>query len=191
MMNAAFLRPQEHYESPKFRGKFFTLDQFKKWYRTTRPHQEFSYYTDWSGFNLPHQALRPFLKGTFGELSPLESIIIEPCRGTKGSCYIIATTQADAGDTLRHEMAHALYHTNSTYREEVERALALVNLNPIYRCLKGLGYHHERWKDEAHAYIGDAAAELELLGINSVYYKDCQKRLLRIYNEHSPIKHSW
>jgi hypothetical protein len=191
MMNAAFLRPQEYYESPKFRGKVFTTTEFREWYKTTRPHKEFSYYTDWSGFNLPQEAIRPFIRGAFGDLSPLEKIIIEPFRGLKGPIYIIGTLQGDTYSTLRHEIAHALYHTNSAYKEEVERVLKTVTLNPIFRYLKGMGYHHLRWKDEAHAYLGDAPAELDLLGIPSCLYTDPHKQLLRIYNKHSPIKHSW
>lgn len=191
MMNAAFLRAQEHYESPQFRGNVFSTTEFREWYKTTRPHKEFSYYTDWSGFNLPQQALKPFLRGDFGALSPLEEIIIEPIRGVQGPLYLIGTLQGDACSTLRHEIAHALYHTNSAYREEVERVLATVNLNPVYRHLKGMGYHHLRWKDEAHAYLGDAPAELEMLGIHSRSYADVHDQLLRIYNKHSPMKHSW
>ena len=39
-----FLRFQEHYESPKYRGKVFTLGEFRKWY--TDVHGSFSYYQD-------------------------------------------------------------------------------------------------------------------------------------------------
>ena len=189
MMNAAFLRPQEYFESPKYRGKVFTRDEFQSWYCATRPHGQFSYYTDWGGFNLPDKALKPFFRGAFNPLSPLEKIIIEPFRDMKGPLYLIGTLQGDARETLRHEIAHALYHTNPHYREEVEQALSIVNLTPINRCLKGMGYHRLRWKDEAHAYIGDLPAELETFGINSLLYKDARQKLLRIYNAYSPIRH--
>ena len=188
MMNASFLRPQEYFESPQFRGKVFTTDQFKSWYSSTRPHGQFSYYNDWSGFNLPNDTLEPFFQGAFGEISPLEKIIIEPFRGMRGPFYLIGTLLGDVRNTLRHELAHALYHTNPKYREEVEEALRGENLTAINRCLKGLGYHRLRWKDEAHAYIGDHPAELEILGINSLLYQKAHKKLLRIYNAYSPIK---
>lgn len=47
---STFLRFQEHYESPEFRGKIFTLDEYKEWYMTNSPNSIkkgiFTYYED-------------------------------------------------------------------------------------------------------------------------------------------------
>ena len=54
-LTQTMLRFQEHFESPKFRNKFFSLEEFKAWYITTTPNNKFTYYSDWSGFNFPKQ----------------------------------------------------------------------------------------------------------------------------------------
>src|ERR1035438_5938399 len=58
----AFIRLQEFYESPypTIRRKYFTVDQFAKLY--TKTFGEFSYYTDWHGFNLPGNIVQQFAK---------------------------------------------------------------------------------------------------------------------------------
>jgi len=70
------LRFQEHYESPKFRGKIFSLEEFKRWYVANSPNGiktgEFTYYTDWNGFNIPSYVLQPFRDGKFNPLSEQE-----------------------------------------------------------------------------------------------------------------------
>lgn len=189
MMNATFLRPQEYFESPKFRRKVFTIEEFTSWYSRSRPHGQFSYYSDWSGFNLPDEALKPFIRGVFDPISPLESILTDTFRNMRGPLYLIGTLKGDARGTLRHEIAHALYHTNPNYKSEVDETLSSVNLTPIYRMLKGMGYHRLRWRDEAHAYLGDLPSDLEGHGINSLHYRVARQKLLTVYNRFSPIKH--
>jgi hypothetical protein len=75
-LTSTFLRFQEHYESPFFKGKYFTLDEFKEWYIKTSPNGKksgkFTYYTDWGGFNIPSYILKPFYNGAFNPLSENE-----------------------------------------------------------------------------------------------------------------------
>jgi hypothetical protein len=190
LMNASFVRLQEHFESPKFRGKLFTHEEFRAWYRSTREHKEFSYYTDWGGFNIPGYVLTPFLNGRFDPLRPEEQALVETFRGMQGPLYIIGTLETDRISTLRHELAHALYHTNPTYRREVDTILDGINCNPLHRLLKSMGYHAAQWRDEAHAYLGDEPWELEAQGVNPLPYAKVRRELLRVYNKHSPIRHS-
>ena len=58
-----FCRFEEYYESPFWQGKIFTLDEYKEWYIKT--YGQWSYYTDWSGFNIPDYAFKPFFDGKF------------------------------------------------------------------------------------------------------------------------------
>lgn len=189
LMNSCFMRLQEHFESPKFRGKTFGNDEFRAWYRTTRDHKEFSYYTDWSGFNIPGYVLTLFLNGRFDPLQPGEQAVVETFRSMRGSLYIIGTLENDTISTLRHELAHALYHTNPYYRNAVDTLLEGVNCTPIHRMLKALGYHRAQWRDEAHAYLGDDPWELEVHGINTAFYTHVRQELLRLYNKYSPVLH--
>ena len=189
LMNSCFLRLQEHFESPKYRDKLFSHEEFRAWYRATREHKEFSYYTDWSGFNFPGYVLTSFLNGRFDPLRPEEQAVVETFRGMRGPLYIIGTLESDATYTLRHEVAHALYHTDTAYRAAVDKLLDGTNCTPIHRLLKSLGYHSAQWRDEAHAYLGDELSELESHGINSVPYATVHRELLHLYNRHSPIPH--
>ena len=61
LLAATFLRFQEHYESPKFRGRIFDWEEFMDWYAEQKG--KFSYLQDWSGFNLPSPVFEPFRSG--------------------------------------------------------------------------------------------------------------------------------
>jgi hypothetical protein len=180
---------QEHFESPRYRGKYFSHAEFRSWYRTIRDHKEFSYYSDWAGFNIPGSVLRPFIDGRFGELTSAETAVIELFRGMKGKFYIIGTIETDNIATLRHEIAHALYHTNPTYRQEVNDILSSVDCAPIHKILKGLGYHQAHWLDETHAYLGDPLSELESHGVNTVPFTKTHYQLLNVYKRHAVRLH--
>src|SRR3972149_11672005 len=77
-MSSAFLRFSEHYESPEFRGKIFTVEEFKQWYiqdaikRGWQTKQKFTYCTSWEGFMVPSETLQPFYEGKFNPLSVQE-----------------------------------------------------------------------------------------------------------------------
>src|ERR1043166_6690987 len=67
-LSSTFLRIQEHYESPHFHGRVFTLEQFMDWYAAKNEKKEFSYFEDWDGFNVPSTAFQPFYDGRFDPL---------------------------------------------------------------------------------------------------------------------------
>lgn len=149
-MAYTMLRFQEHYESPKFRGEIFTLDQFKEWYTGHRG--KWSYAEDWGGFNFPSRIVKPFIEGRFPELSDRECQLIDLVAGIPEPYYLIATADDSALATLRHEIAHGLYSTNADYRAEVYMLLEGCNLHAICSHLRA-GYHPATWLDECHAYI--------------------------------------
>ena len=80
-LTSTFLRFQEHYESPRFKGEVFTLDEFQDWYIKNSPNGietgKFTYHTDWNGFNIPSHILKPFYEGKFDPLSFDEQAILE------------------------------------------------------------------------------------------------------------------
>ena len=63
---STLLRVQEHYESKRFRNRVFTLEQYMDWY--AKEYGAFTYYEDWSGFNVPSTAFTPFFRGRFDPL---------------------------------------------------------------------------------------------------------------------------
>ena len=84
---ATFLRFQEHYESRRFRGRVFTLEQFMDWYAAT--FGAFTYYQDWSGFNVPSIALAPFYAGRFDPLLEKERRFLAHFAGERAPFYVI------------------------------------------------------------------------------------------------------
>lgn len=151
---ATFLRFQEHYESKKFRGRVFSLEQFMDWY--AKEFGNFTYYQDWNGFNIPASALKPFREGLFDPLLDKERRLLRLLHGAADESYIIGIT-ADAkkggAATLKHELAHALFHTNQVYREAVVALLHRYDTSAIRAELSSLGYCRQVLEDEVHAYV--------------------------------------
>lgn len=161
---SAFLRFQEHYESPEFRGKFFTLDEYKKWYEGERG--SFTYYSDWSGFNIPSHILAPFLEGKFDPLSDEEKVFLEHFKDISHPFYIIGLfgdINSDRAKTiLQHETAHGLFYTKPDYKEKVLNVLKKYDLTMLKDWLRSLGGYHETvLDDESHAYTLFGSAKIK------------------------------
>lgn len=145
-----FIRFQEHFESPVFRNKVFTLGQFKSWY--AKEYGAFTYHTDWSGFNIPSHVLNPFIKGLFDPLTPEEQKLLELFKYRTGRFYIIGVNEKRS---LDHEICHGLWYTNETYRNKVKAVLETYRttskFNEFYTALQA-DYNESVIEDEIHAY---------------------------------------
>ena len=144
---STFLRIQEHHESPTFRNRVFTLEQFMDWY--AERFGAFTYFEDWSGFNVPSIAFEPFYRGVFDPLLRKEKRLLALFRRERPPFYVIGI--ADEAD-LQHEVAHALYFTRPEYRREVQRAMRGYDTTSLHKRLAP-GYHRAVWADEVHAYL--------------------------------------
>jgi hypothetical protein len=154
LLSETLLRFQEYYESPKFKGKIFTLGEFRKWYGSE--YGGFSFYEDVAGFNFPSYALKPFYEGLFDPLTKYESEFIEMFRNREDNFYIIGTYCEDEAseDYLDHELCHALWHTNKLYKKGVNRLLKAADLSKTIKGFtKKLGYHKDVVFDEIQAYL--------------------------------------
>jgi hypothetical protein len=187
-ITSTFLRFQEYYESPKFKGEFFTLEEFKEWYIKNSPKGietgKFTYYSDWNGFNIPSYILEPFYKNKFKNLSESEKNILNIFKDEKEPFYIIGVhKQSKLNDqVLKHEIAHGLFSTNQYYKKEVLSILSKYETELIKQelRLKG-GYHEDVLDDEVHAYSLTSSSKLEtkiprklteeLKSIYNKYYK--------------------
>jgi hypothetical protein len=145
-----FLRFQEHYESPKFRGKVFSLEEFMDWYAADRG--SFSYLEDWTGFNIPSRVLKPFYEGKFDPLSRKEQALLDRFESVEGRFYIIGTSE-EHPDAIDHELAHGLFYTNSEYRRAATSMLERWPIGRLERFLSKLGYASNTIRDEAHAHL--------------------------------------
>ncbi|MBN8549747.1 MAG: hypothetical protein J0M12_10575 [Deltaproteobacteria bacterium] len=180
LLCATMLRPQEHVDGREFRGKFFSRAEFKDWYRTEesplckyadaqgQPLQEFTYYSDWSGFNFPDRVARALMDGSFGSLTKAEQFVADTLAALKsdGPYYVIGSSGKDSDplalEVHDHEVRHGLYHTNPDYRAAVEALLDREDVKPVlptlFEYFKGDGcYHPDVWRDEAQAHLGNGA----------------------------------
>lgn len=185
-VTSSLIRFQENYESPKFRGKTFSLDQYIAWYRTTRKKNRFTYFTDWSGYNFPSKTLKPFKDGRFGPLSVREKAVLDSL-DIKGNFYVIGTFKSgkkkDDFMLKKHEIAHALFYLNANYRKNVLKVLRTVDEKPIFKFLKSAGYHPGVFLDETHAFLLVDSKELKEDGIKLSPYKKAIKELGKLFDE--------
>lgn len=150
---AVFMRFQEYYESPEFKGRVFSVDDFFHWY--TGKFGSFSYSKDWYGFNIPGTVLAPFKNGDFNPLTPGEQRLIDFCSGIDESSYIIGATPSAEyfKETIQHEFVHGVFYTNSEYRREVASCINDFNIQTVRNGLLKMGYCGDVVIDETNAYI--------------------------------------
>lgn len=144
-----FLRFQEHYESPGFKGTVFSWGDYVAWYKRARG--SFSYPWDWSGFNFPGYILRPFREGAFNPLTRREKALLQVLAAVDDRDYVIGTFEADQS-SVDHELAHAFWHLDPAYRSSVEGILEGADLAPQKLALaEGDGYDPTVFLDEIQA----------------------------------------
>lgn len=181
---STFLRFQEHYESPKFRDKIFSLEEFMDWYAIR--FGNFTYYQDWSGFNIPSSVLKLFREGKFNPLSKKEQRLLRVLADTAEPFYIVGIFGKNVDlPTLKHELVHGLFYTVPEYRADVLRALKNRKTSLLEEELKEAGYHPSVYLDEANAYL--------MMGVNSLRddgfrwtpsRRSLQKELQQIFHCH-------
>jgi hypothetical protein len=174
---ATFLRVQEHYESPRFSGRVFSLEQYMDWYAAR--FGAFTYYQDWAGFNVPSTALLPFYEGKFDPLLEKEKRLLRLFKNLHGRFYVIGLY--NSGD-LTHELAHALYFTDAAYRRAVRTAMRGYDTSALKRQLAKAGYAKHVIPDEVHAYLVAPAGKL---GGRSRSLEPLRKKLRALFKRHS------
>lgn len=179
LLNSTLIRMQEFYESPcdRFRGKFFTLDDYMDWYATNNKSGVFDYFTYWYGFNLPGEVLIEFFQTFTGELRDKERKVFQALLHTlclidseghfvgwnSKKFYIIGTFEYEgSAKTVAHELAHAYYYLDAGYKSTCEALYAC--LNPVVKAkialrLTDIGYSEDVLPDETQAYLGTDTEE--------------------------------
>jgi len=155
---SSFVRFQEHYESPKFKGEIFTLGEFRSWY--AQEYGSYTYPRDWDGFNFPCYVLKPFIKGLFDPLTEAEAEIVELFKDRTDDFYIIGSHENSGKDVVLHESFHAVYSLNKEYRDDVNLYLSKCNIDDVMGLLLEHGYHDDVLLDECNAYIGASSEYL-------------------------------
>jgi hypothetical protein len=180
-----FVRFQEYYENPYFSGSVFTLDEFKAWYKAFTKQKTFTYYEDWSGFNVPDWVLAPFRQGKFDPLSKDETWLLKELSKIKDSKFYVMGYSSGDKTTLKHELAHAFYYVDWEYKSKVDAYLkkqgsGLINLK---NHLKSISYGDATLLDECHAYL---LCEKKYLKSHDEWfpkYEEHKKVLTKIFNK--------
>lgn len=186
-LTMSVVRIQEFYESSKFQGKFFTLEEYMDWYCEKQKTQVFTYTGAFCGFNWPGKSLLKWCH-KYGYNGP-ESVsnpnvrkkeiqLLKPVwkLGTEEvakSYFILGTLQdKDLYATILHEIAHALYCIEPEYKK---RCMKIFNSIPscqrkkLYGYLRRNLYSSFRYKDEIQAYLSTGG----IRSLKTSYYK-CQ-----------------
>jgi hypothetical protein len=174
---ATFLRVQEHYESPKFHGHIFTLEQYMDWY--AERYGNFTYYQDWSGFNVPSTAFQVFFAGKFDPLSEKEKQLLALFKNLREKFYVIGIYESSS---LTHELAHALYFTDDAYRENVKAALRGYDTSKLAKQIANAGYAKHVVADEMQAYILAPSGEI---GSKLGHLEPLRAKLRALFKRHS------
>lgn len=166
-LTKAFMRMQEFYESPfgdergSFRGRLFSRDEFKAAYAkengTGTGYGEFSYYTDWNGFNVPGDVADKFMElFTPDFMEEYMVAAIKQSREPGQPYYVIGTHSYGDTTTIDHELSHAFFHLDEFYRRGV---MDMVTPLPsgfrrtVNDSLKEMGYYEDVFDDELAAYL--------------------------------------
>jgi hypothetical protein len=178
-LTATFLRVQEHYESPRFHGRVFSLEQYMDWYAAE--HGNFTYYQDWSGFNVPSTALRPFHEGKFDPLSEKEKRLLGLFKAVREPFYVIGV-YGRAAHSLTHELAHALFFTDADYRHAVREAMGDYDTRALEAEIRDAGYADHVIPDETQAYL---VAPSEKLGVATPALAPLRRKLRSLFKRHA------
>jgi hypothetical protein len=173
-----FIRLQEFYESPfkDIRGRYFTLERYMD--RYANENGNFTYPTDWNGFNVPGNVVRDFFDPyTFNfayDMSKKEYLLyhellnldlIGPKSNPKKKFYLLGTHTEkgeEKNEALDHELAHAFWYLDSRYQRAQKENLGTLSKTAtvqIHSALKWLGYTEEVFQDETQAYLSTCDAE--------------------------------
>lgn len=179
-LTSTFLRVQEHYESPEFHGRIFTLEQYMDWY--VAENGAFTYFKDWSGFNVPSTAFAPFYAGKFDPLTRKEQRLLGLFRNLQGRFYVIGIYDGGKKGTLTHELAHALFFIDDDYRHAVREAMRGYDTSALEKKLIGAGYARHVIPDEVQAYIVAPSGEL---GAASRALMPLRRKLRALFRQHA------
>lgn len=153
-----FLRYQEYFESPAFKGKLFSIIDFMEWYSEKHGEGSFTYPVDWAGYNIPGKIIKEVMdKGIpdFNKYDATMQKIYSHCNKSYPDFYLIGTLENPKTTTFEHELAHALYYLNPEYKNDMDSIIEKMDKKEkklLIKRFKEMGYHKSVFIDEIQAY---------------------------------------
>lgn len=155
-----FMRHQEYYESDieEIRGQEFTMEQFVQAYKTRMSNDNFTYYLDWGGFNVPGHVLNESISITkdINFYDKVMHIINKKIGELSPENFYLIGMSPDSTQTLRHEIAHALWFLDSDYKQKQLTNIQTISSETkeeISNILLDMGYCQPVIDDEIQAYF--------------------------------------
>jgi len=174
-LTSTFMRLQEFYESPykTIRNKHFSWDEmFKKYVKNNT----FTYFSDWTGFNVPGVVIIQFFYVFGDELLKKEKALYNTIKSLiskhSNDFYLIGVFQ---NEDIKHEVAHGLYYLDRVYRTKMKNLIRQIDakkLNELCLNLADKGYCKEVFMDEIQAYAIDDNDEKFISVFNEYYKRD-------------------
>ena len=158
-----FMRAQEYYESSfdEIIGKQFKVSRFVDIYKQHYGKQEFTYGSDWAGFNIPSTVLEECMFNVpEDEINNWDKLMISVINTIKEqesghNYYLLGVDELD-NSLLEHEFAHAMWFTLPEYKAEMselnEECDPIVK-DMMYKCITEYGYADHVLPDEMQAYM--------------------------------------
>jgi hypothetical protein len=120
----------------------------------------FTYPEDWAGFNVPGKTLTALFSQGIEDTNTYDHLMKDMYNQAKkitgsDNFYLIGTN-GNEKDTFEHEMCHAFYSLNKTYKSKVNSILKGLRVsvkNKVYKHLIELGYCKKLLLDELNAYL--------------------------------------
>ena len=165
----SFCRVQEFYESnkPEVYGKTLKFADF------TRSHMSsegvITYFNESDGFNFSGDVFRKWLPYTLSAQEREMVAAIDLHLNTSEPFYVIGVIKGDT-DTIRHELAHALYYLDEGYKTRVAKVISDIpprEMANLWRVMRELNYHDSVIVDEIQAWLSTSSRD-ELIGIGVV-----------------------
>lgn len=192
-----FCRYQEFYETPykQFRNKFFTWEEYMRYYKNKWKKNLFTYPIDWSGFNIPSNIIEKGLNLFSKDKGPYDEIMNNiwyycenhPLRYNKPRTkwYLIGASSKDV-KTINHELAHGYYYTNSNYKKNVDNLLLSIPVKireKIFKKLMKMGYINDTkiLMDEAQAFLSTGLYN----GLDTLEIKKYEKEFINNFKKYN------
>jgi len=167
----SFVRIQEFYESPFYKGKYFTLEDFMDYWSLEFGNGSFDYTSSWDGFNFSGNVLNKWIQ--LFSRAPLRekenAILTTMINKIKywedlNDIYIIATHKENTAkrrkEIVEHELAHAMYCLYPKYKKSCDKLIeklkstewGMVKYSQTKIKLNDMGYCDDVADDEMQAY---------------------------------------
>lgn len=163
-LTSTFMRLQEFYESPfqNIRNCYFSLEQFMDVYADYKGN--FTYTSDFAGFNIPDYAVRNFFSIFKKDLLEKEKNLYKCLNEAlkKKKFYLIGICEEEK-EAIDHELAHGYYYLDSDYKNAMDSITDDLHLPSIDKYLRNNMYANNVFKDETQAYLStDSTKELSI-----------------------------